>query len=830
MSDQGELFAEAPTFAARVLDTPVADEMSESFLAYSLSVITARAIPDVRDGLKPVQRRTLYAMDDMGLRPDRPHRKCAGVVGDTMGKYHPHGDGAIYDALTRMGQDFSRVVTLIDPHGNFGSLDDPPAAYRYTECRLTPAAQDMLAELDENTVEFRPTFDGQRDEPVVLPGRLPNMLVNGTSGIAVGMATNMASHNLREVADLIELVMTQRRPKPTIEQIMAVIPGPDFPSGGIVVDDGLAEAYATGRGTFRIRATAEITRVTKNRQGIVVTELPYNVGPERVLTRAQDLIRDGKIAGIADVKNLSDRSSGLRLVFECKAGVNPKAVLTELYRQTPLEESFGINNVVLVNGVPTTMGVAQLAQHYIDHRLEVIVRRTEHRLARAQAKLHLLEGRLIALDAIDLVVSIIRSSQDTPEARDRLMAELSLSEIQASDILEMPLRRLTALARLELETEIAELREAIADFEVILNSDQRRRTLVLKELREMVDAYGRDRRTRIVSPDALSDVTATEAAVGDEPATDEPCVVALSSSGVIGVEPPGGPKAATFGRHDVLIDRVASSTRSTVWGITTQGRAVSATVAELDAVAGRSRGTAVGDAFGLERGEEVLRLVALPSALEGTAAPHGSETNSGEEAAGTPTLLMVSAQGQAKRITHVELVGTRPGQPAMKLKDGDSLVAAFEASDGTDVIMVSSDAQALRTSAGNISVQGRTAGGVAGMKLAKGATVVGAGPVGPHAVVLSVTDGQTAKATDAAEIPVKGRATGGVRLTRFRDEKRLDWAWVGPEDGRLVVVGQEDNPARPDPSPEPLTLEVTGRDLISPPTTRRWLGIGTGRW
>lgn len=312
------------------------------------------------------------------------------------------------------------------------------------------------------------------------------------------------------------------------------------------------------------------------------------------------------------------------------------------------------------------------------------------------------------------------------------MAELSLSEIQASDILEMPLRRLTALARLELETEIAELREAIADFEVILNSDQRRRTLVLKELREMVDAYGRDRRTRIVSPDALSDVTATEAAVGDEPATDEPCVVALSSSGVIGVEPPGGPKAATFGRHDVLIDRVASSTRSTVWGITTQGRAVSATVAELDAVAGRSRGTAVGDAFGLERGEEVLRLVALPSALEGTAAPHGSETNSGEEAAGTPTLLMVSAQGQAKRITHVELVGTRPGQPAMKLKDGDSLVAAFEASDGTDVIMVSSDAQALRTSAGNISVQGRTAGGVAGMKLAKGATVVGAGPVGPR--------------------------------------------------------------------------------------------------
>ncbi|MBK6970304.1 MAG: DNA gyrase/topoisomerase IV subunit A [Candidatus Neomicrothrix subdominans] len=816
MSDQGELFTEPPTFAARVLDVPVAEEMSESFLAYSLSVITSRAIPDVRDGLKPVQRRILYAMEDMGLRPDRPHRKCAGVVGETMGKYHPHGDGAIYDALTRMGQDFSRVVTLIDPHGNFGSLDDPPAAYRYTECRLTPAAQEMLAELDEDTVEFRPTFDGQRDEPVVLPGRLPNLLVNGTSGIAVGMATNMASHNLREVADLVELVMTKRRPQPTIEEIMAVLPGPDFPSGGIVVDDGLAEAYATGRGTFRIRATAEITKVTKNRQGIVVTELPYQVGPERVLTRTQDLIRDGKISGISDVKNLSDRTSGLRLVFECKAGVNPKAVLTELYRQTPLEESFGINNVVLVNGVPTTMGVARLAQHYIDHRLEVIFRRTEHRLARAQSKLHLLEGRMIALDAIDLVVSIIRSSHDTPEARERLMAELSLSEIQATDILEMPLRRLTALARLELEGEIAELREAIADFELILSSEQRRRTLVLKELRELVDAFGRDRRTRIVSPEALSDVTAVEAAASDEPATDEPCVVALSSSGVVGVEPVGGPKAASFGRHDVLIDRVTASTQATVWGITSGGRAVSASVAEIDAVAGRSRGSSVGDAFGLERGEVLLRLVA----------PARGDHPGGASA----PLLLVSARGQAKRITIEELVGTRPGQPAMKLKDGDSLVDAFEADDDTDVVIVASDAQALRTSAANIAIQGRTAGGVAGMKLTSGATVVGAGPVVPGAVVISVTDAQTAKATDVAALPAKGRATGGVRLTKFRGEKRLDWAWVGPENGRLVVVGQEENPSRPDTSPEPLTLEITGRDLISHATTRRWLGIGTGRW
>ncbi|MCB1029518.1 MAG: hypothetical protein KDB24_17330, partial [Microthrixaceae bacterium] len=346
--------------------------------------------------------------------------------------------------------------------------------------------------------------------------------------------------------------------------------------------------------------------------------------------------------------------------------------------------------------------------------------------------------------------------------------------------------------------------------------------LVLKELRDMVDAYGRDRRTRIVSPDALSDVTAAEAVTSDEPEADEPCVVALSTSGVIGVEPPDGPKAATFGRHDVLLDRVDTSTRSTIWGITTGGRAVSATVAELDAVAGRSRGGPIGDAFGLERGEQVLRLVAPPT---------GDAAASSDNPDGAPApLLMVSAQGQAKRIAVEELVGTRPGQPAMKLKDGDSLVAAFEAPDDLDVIMVSSDAQALRTSAGNISVQGRAAGGVAGMKLSSGATVVAAGPVVPNAVVISVTDAQTAKATDVGEIPAKGRATGGVRLTKFRDEKRLDWAWVGPEQDRLVVVGQEDNPSKPDPSPEPLTLEVTGRDLISHETTRRWLGIGVGRW
>ena len=570
MPRQTELFD--GDYAREIIDIPVAQELGESFMAYSLSVITARAIPDVRDGLKPVQRRILHAMANMGLRPDRPHRKCAGVVGETMGKYHPHGDGAIYDALTRMGQPFGRNITLVDPHGNFGSLDDPPAAYRYTECRLTEAAMEMLGEIDEETVDFKSTFDGERLEPVYLPARLPNLLVNGTSGIAVGMATNMAPHNLREVYEAIKIVMTKRRPKPTVADLMAVLPGPDFPSGGIVVDDGLAEAYATGRGTVRLRATAEIVDLTRARKGIVVTELPYLVGPEKVVGRIQELMRNGKLPLVTDVKNTSDRHTGLRIEIELRPGANARAVLTELYRVTQMEDSFGINNVVLVNGNPTTVGLIELCQHYIDHRLDVVRRRTEFRLEKARRRLHLVDGLLIALDAIDLVVSIIRSSQDAAEARDRLMDELSLSEVQAVHILDMQLRRLTALAKLELEAEAGELRGRIAEFEKILASDKRQRTIVLTELEEMVGRYGRNRRCRVVSPDHLDDVTLEEVAA-EEAATrvEEPCVVALSTTHMVGREPVDGPRPTTFGRHDVLVQRVATTTHSQLAALTVAG-------------------------------------------------------------------------------------------------------------------------------------------------------------------------------------------------------------------------------------------------------------------
>ena len=706
MPRQTELFE--GSYAREVIDVPVTQELGESFMAYSLSVITARAIPDVRDGLKPVQRRILHAMADMGMRPDRPHRKCAGVVGDTMGKYHPHGDGAIYDALTRMGQSFGRNITLVDPHGNFGSLDDPPAAYRYTECRLTEAAMEMLGEIDEDTVEFRPTFDGERQEPLYLPARLPNLLVNGTSGIAVGMATNMAPHNLGEVYEAIRIVMTKRRPKPTVADLMEVLPGPDFPSGGVVVDDGLAEAYATGRGTVRLRATAEVVDLTRARQGIVVTELPYLVGPERVVGRIQELMRNGKLPLVTDVKNTSDRHTGLRIEIELRPGANGRAVLTELYRVTPMEDSFGINNVVLVDGVPTTVGLIELCQHYIDHRLDVVRRRTAFRLDKAQRRLHLVEGLLVALDAIDLVVSIIRSSQDAGEARDRLMAELSLSEVQAVHILDMQLRRLTALAKLELEAEAEELRGRIAEFEKILASDKRQRTIVLSELEELVAVHGFERRSRIVRPDQLDDVTLQEAAA-EEAATrvEEPCVVSLSTSGVVGREPVEWPRPATFGRHDVLRQRVATTTHSQLAALTSRGRVFPVSVDACAEVTGRTRGTPVSDLVALDRGEAVVALVA-------------PGRTGGED---PPPIMGTTANGVVKRLAVADVVSTGPGRPVIKLKPGDSVVAAFPAPDGTDVVLVASNAQVLRCAAANVPVQGPGAGGVAGMKLADGSTV-----------------------------------------------------------------------------------------------------------
>ncbi len=812
MASQGELVP----FAREIVDVPVDEELGESFLAYSLSVITSRAIPDVRDGLKPVQRRILYSMLEMRLMPDRPHRKCAHVVGNVMAKFHPHGDGAIYDALVRLGQDFSKNVTLVDPQGNFGSLDHPPAAYRYTECRLSNAALDLLSEIDEDTVEFRPTYDGESTEPAYLPALLPNLLVNGTSGIAVGMATNMPTHNLVEVYEAIKLVMTKRRPKPTIDELMAKVPGPDFPSGGLVIDDGsIKEAYETGRGTIRMRAKAEIVDVTRARKGIEITELPYLVGPERIIAKIKDLINAGRVSGISDVKNLSDRKNGLRLVIECKTGVKPELLLEQLYKLTPLEESFGVNNVVLVDGVPTTLGLYDLCRYYVEHRLDVVVRRTQYRLRKAEERLHLVEGLLIAIDNIDEVVRIIRNAADTPEARATLMERLSLTEVQAEYVLELRLRRLTALAYDELVEEKRTLETTIAELKKILGSEQRQRTIVLKELEALVERYGRPRRSRIVGNETIPDLSELESQAVAEIA-DDPCVVSLTASGLVGREPTGTSKSYSPSRHDVITSVVTTTLRQPVLAITSAGKLHRLGAIDIPEVGGRSRGKAFGEVYPADRGETVVAIFSTD---------------------GDP-IVVITAEGMAKRVDRAALAEVRSGRPAIKLAPKDRVVAAFAAAEDEEVVLVASDAQALRTPVSAISVQGPAAKGVAGIKLKGKARVVGAGPApadgassnGPETVTITVTDRGTAKVTATSEVPSKGRGTGGVRLTKFRDEQRIDFAWVGPLERTMAIVGQADAATKPDNTPQALTMRPTRRDGVSSTTERRILAVGSLRW
>ncbi len=522
-------------FEENIVDIDVTEEMRGSYLEYAYSVIYQRAIPDARDGLKPVQRRILYQMNEMGLRPDRGHVKCARVVGDVMGRLHPHGDAAIYDALVRMAQWWVMRLPLVDGHGNFGSLggDDAPAAYRYTEARLTAAAMEMVASIDEDTVEFQPNYDGTEVQPEVLPAGLPNLLVNGASGIAVGMATNMAPHNLGEVVAAARHLIAN--PGAGLDELMRFVPGPDLPTGGKIVGlDGIREAYETGRGIFRTRAAARVEKITPRRAGIVVTELPYNVGPEKVIARIKDLVGAKKLAGIADVKDLTDRQRGLHLVIEIRSGFHPEAVLDELYRLTPMEETFGINNVALVDGQPRLLGLRELLQIYVDHRIEVTRRRTEFRRRKRADRLHLIDGLMIALLNIDEVIQVIRASDNAAAAKERLMSVFDLSEIQATYILDTPLRRLTRYDRLELEREAETLRREIDELTAILESESRLRTVVSDELASIAERFADPRRTVLLEGTGAPRTAAVPLEVADDP-----CLVLLSSTGLVARTTPG---------------------------------------------------------------------------------------------------------------------------------------------------------------------------------------------------------------------------------------------------------------------------------------------------
>ncbi|MFE0460218.1 DNA topoisomerase (ATP-hydrolyzing) subunit A [Kitasatospora sp. NPDC058965] len=771
-------------FEERILDVDVVDEMQGSFLEYAYSVIYSRALPDARDGLKPVHRRILYQANEMGLRPERAHVKCARVVGEVMGRLHPHGDASIYDSIVRMAQPFSMRVPLIDGHGNFGSLgnDDPPAAMRYTESRLTAASMALVESIHEETVDFGPNYDGSEQEPVVLPAAFPNLLVNGATGIAVGMATNMPPHNLAEVVAAARHLI--KHPNADLDTLMRFVPGPDLPTGGRIVGlGGIRDAYENGRGTFKIRATATVENVTARRKGIVVTELPFAVGPEKVIGKIKDLVNAKKLQGIADVKDLTDREHGLRLVIEVKNGFVPEALLEQLYKLTPLEETFGINNVALVDGQPLTMGLKELLEVYVDHRFEVVRRRSEFRRRKRQERLHLVEGLLVALLDIDEVIALIRSSENATQAKERLMERFSLSEVQTAYILDTPLRRLTRFDRVELEAEQAKLTAEIAELTEILDSDTRLRGVVSSELAAVAKQFGTERRTVLLEAGALPSAAL---AVPLEVA-DDPCRVLLSSTGLLARTADGESVSAEGKRskHDVIVSSVPATARADVGAVTSAGRVLRLPVIDLPALppqAGLSLagGAAVSEFLKLEAGERLIALTTLDES--------------------SPGLALGTVQGVVKRVVP-EWPANKDEFEVIALKDGDELVGAVELRTGEeDLVFITTDAQLLRYPAGQVRPQGRPAGGMAGIKLSDGARVISFTAVDPaaEAVVVSVAGASgtltgeaqsTWKVTPFDLYPRKGRATGGVRCQRFlRGEDALAFAWAGAAPARAAAA------------------------------------------
>ncbi|MBW6439354.1 DNA topoisomerase IV subunit A [Actinoplanes hulinensis] len=778
---------------ARIIDNPLVTEVEDSYLEYAYSVIHSRALPDARDGLKPVHRRILWSMSEQGQRPDRPYVKSARVVGDVMGKYHPHGDVAIYDALVRLAQDFSLNTPLIDGHGNFGSPDDGPAAARYTEARMSREAMLLVGELGEGTVDFKPTYDGSEQEPKVLPAAFPNLLVNGTSGIAVGMATNMIPHNLGEVVAAARLLI--RKPGAGLDELMRYVPGPDLPTGGQLLGlDEVRRAYETGRGVVRLRARAETGPLEggRGRQAITVTELPYGVGAEKIIEAITDEVKGkvitsgprrgqrqaARLAGIADVKDLTDREHGTRLVIECKVGVNPQALLADLYRLTPLESSFGINNLVLVDGQPRTLGLKALLEVFVQHRYDVVTRRTLFRRTKREDRLHLVDGLLIALIDIDRVVALIRASDDAAAAKAGLMSEFGLSDIQATYILDTPLRRLTRFDRIELEAEQDRLRNEIAELSRILDDETVLKKVVSDELAAVAKEFGAARRTTLIDGD-LKEVLAASVPAGPLEVADDPCQVILSASGLIArtaAESEESTEAhSRSGRvkHDAVRAVIHSTARGRVLLITNRGRAFKTDVLPLPVLPEQSGtvslrgGMSASEVVPLHQGERVVGLAPLT-------------------AEGSPGIAMGTRMGIVK-VCAPEWPVRSDEFEVITLKEGDEVLQATWLTDGGEaLVFVTSDANLLRFPAKLVRPQGLKGGGMAGVNVGADAEVISFNAVSTtddtHGAPMVVTStGTQVKVSPFASYPAKGRATGGVRVQRFlKGESRLSVAWVGP--------------------------------------------------
>ncbi len=748
------------------------DEMSQSFMDYAMSVIVSRALPDVRDGLKPVQRRIIYSMNQANLAPGGRHRKCATVVGDVMARFHPHGDQAIYDALIRLGQNFSLGHPLVDPQGNFGSIEDPPAQMRYTECRLSEIALSVLEGIDEDTVDFVENYDGEHREPVVLPARFPNLLVNGAQGIAVGMATNIPPHNLGEVIDACVYLLDNPDCPPA--DLLKYIKGPDFPTGGeIVADEAVSQALMTGRGSIKMRAVAEPREIRPGRIAIVVTELPYQVSQDRVLEKIADLVNQKEISGISDLRNESSSRVGTRLVIELKRGAAPEVVQNQLYKRTQLQSTFGVNMVALVDGVPRTMGVAEALGHYLDQQMEVVERRTRFRLNKATARAHILEGLCIAVDNILEVIETIRSSANTPEARSRLMSRFELSEIQANAILEMPLRRLTALESEKLVTELARLREVIADLRDILANPSRRRTIIRTALGENRKKFAIARRSRLV--DDLGEMSI------EDLIADEELIITVSRTGYVksvnatSYRTQGrggrGVKAAGLAEDDVISHLVHTTAHSYLLFFTNRGVVHRLRAHEIPRQSRTGKGVLAHAVLPIDAEERIEAII---------------DTRDYET---VKSLAMFTRKGMVKKTDLKAYDSRQKTLRAINLSPGDELVAVRTTNGHNDLLLFTKKGQGLRFQEGGIRSTGRATRGVIGIRLLEDDRVVGACSDMEGEEVLLVTSRGFAKRTKMSLFPLRKRGGQGVIAIKLSKARGVlvGARAVGPETEVMLI-------------------------------------------
>lgn len=761
--------------SGRITDVNLSNQMRTSFLDYAMSVIVARALPDVRDGLKPVHRRILYGMNELGVTPEKPYKKSARIVGDVMGKYHPHGDSAIYESMVRMAQDFSYRYMLVDGHGNFGSVDgDGAAAMRYTEARMSKITLEMLRDINKNTVDFQENYDGTEREPSVLPSRFPNLLVNGATGIAVGMTTNIPPHNLSEVIAAIHILMNNE--DATTADLMEALPGPDFPTGGIVMGkSGIRKAYETGRGTIILRAKVDIETEKNGRERIVATELPYMVNKAKLIERIAELARDKRIEGITDVNDESDRD-GLRVVIDVRRDVSASVVLNNLYKMTLMQTTFGFNMLAIVNGAPKVLSLKQILQYYLQHQEEVVRRRTEFDLKKAEARAHILEGLRIALDHIDEIIAIIRGSQTAEVAKDQLMNNYSLSSKQAQAILDMRLVRLTGLEREKVEDEYRKVMAAIADYRDILAHTGRIHEIIYNELLEIQEKFGDERRTELMVGEVLS--------LEDEDLIEEEDVmVTLTHNGYIKRMPTsefktqnrGGRGIQGMGVHedDFIEHLVSTSTHDVLLFFTNAGKVYRMKGYEIPEYSRTAKGIPVINLLGIDSGESIQAVINIGRG-------NGDEDNEHRY------LFFTTLQGVAKRTPVAEFMNIRSnGLKAINLKDGDEVINVVITDGHQNIIIGTHNGYAISFKEGEVRSMGRSATGVRGIRLRENDYVVGSAVLAPESKVMVITEKGYGKQTPAEEYPIKGRGGKGIKTANITEKN-------GPLAGLVTVEGNED--------------------------------------